>query len=198
MKLGGFLKMASVAISDLAKTVMWSDQLQKPLHPSPSYFYLNSPHPHFASLMPQFKGPISSLPTVFVLFSLLLLHAHAALPLPSSPVTHIAFGSCNAHNRDQSIWKSIVDAKPDIFVWLGDVVYADTSIFPLIWTATPIEKMQGKLEAQKNSALYSQLRESTPIVGVWVRGKFLFFRVTFTFHNSNSDSFSILIFLHKG
>jgi len=91
------------------------------------------------------------------------------VPLPTSPVRNLAFGSCNAHNRDQRIWRSIVDAKPDLFVWLGDVVYADTPSFPLVWTATPLDKMRAKFDAQKASPLYSELRNQTPIVGVWVR-----------------------------
>lgn len=94
-----------------------------------------------------------------------------AVPLPTSPVTNLVFGSCNAHNRDQSIWKSIINANPDIFVWLGDVVYADTMKIPLIGQATPIPEMRAKFDAQKNSPLYSQLRSKTPIVGVWVRSR---------------------------
>jgi len=62
-----------------------------------------------------------------------------------------------------------VDAKPDLFVWLGDVVYADTMSFPLMWTSTPLDKMRAKFDAQKTSALYSELRKNSPIVGVWVR-----------------------------
>lgn len=92
-----------------------------------------------------------------------------ALPLPSSAVTNLAFGSCNAHNRDQKIWQGISDSNPDIFVWLGDVVYADTPLFPMIAKSTPIPQMRAKFDAQKNSPLYSQLRQKTPIVGVWVR-----------------------------
>lgn len=95
--------------------------------------------------------------------------SESPLPLPSTPIQKLAFGSCNAHNRDQSIWQSIIDYKPELFVWLGDVVYADTPIFPLIWTSTPPELMKAKFEHQKQSPLYSTLRKQTPIVGVWVR-----------------------------
>ena len=97
-----------------------------------------------------------------------ILAVNFAVPLPVEPVTHIAFGSCNAHNRDQKIWKSIIDASPDLFVWLGDVVYADSPILPLISTSSPLDVMASKFEAQKTSPLYSQLRSTTPIVGVWV------------------------------
>jgi hypothetical protein len=49
------------------------------------------------------------------------------------------------------------------------VVYADTPIFPLIWTDTPLDKMRAKFDAQKHSPLYSDLVKTAPIVGVWVR-----------------------------
>lgn len=94
--------------------------------------------------------------------------SNIAVPLPTSPVTDLAFGSCNAHNRDQTIWKGIVDSNPDLFVWLGDVVYADTPLFPMIAKSTPIPQMRAKFDAQKSSPLYSELRQKTPIVGVWV------------------------------
>lgn len=100
---------------------------------------------------------------------LVLIVPNFAVPLPTKAVTQIAFGSCNAHNRDQSIWKSIVNAKPDLFVWLGDVVYADSPSLPLLWKSTPLNEMAAKFNAQKTSPLYSQLRSTTPIVGVWVR-----------------------------
>lgn len=99
---------------------------------------------------------------------LALLVPNLAVPLPTKAVTQIAFGSCNAHNRDQSIWKSIVNAKPDLFVWLGDVVYADSPQLPLMWSPTPLNEMSAKFNAQKTSPLYSQLRSISPIVGVWV------------------------------
>lgn len=102
-----------------------------------------------------------------------LLVSCYAVPLPSKPVTNLAFGSCNAHNRDQQIWKGIADSNPDIFVWLGDVVYADTPLFPMIAKSTPIPQMRAKFDAQKSSPLYSKLREKTPIVGVWVRKRVL-------------------------
>lgn len=54
--------------------------------------------------------------------------AEAALD-SSRVVTRIAFGSCNKHDRDQSYWRRIRDRKPDLWVWLGDIVYADTPVF---------------------------------------------------------------------
>lgn len=40
----------------------------------------------------------------------------------------IAFASCHKQNKNSSqIWNSIANEKPDLFLWLGDVIYADTA-----------------------------------------------------------------------
>lgn len=49
------------------------------------------------------------------------------LPLPSTeaPLTRIAFGSCLHQSRPQPIWRSVIAAKPQLFLMLGDNVYGD-------------------------------------------------------------------------
>jgi alkaline phosphatase D len=42
------------------------------------------------------------------------------------PVNIVAFGSCANQNKPQAIWSSIQAAKPDLFLWLGDNIYANT------------------------------------------------------------------------
>lgn len=41
-------------------------------------------------------------------------------------VSRIAFGSCCHQNRPQPIWHTIADAKPDLFIFLGDNIYGDS------------------------------------------------------------------------
>ena len=38
----------------------------------------------------------------------------------------IAFGSCNKQDRKQVLWSSVIKEKPDVWVWLGDNIYADS------------------------------------------------------------------------
>ena len=38
----------------------------------------------------------------------------------------IAFGSCNKHNVNNVLWDDILAARPQIWIWGGDNVYADT------------------------------------------------------------------------
>jgi alkaline phosphatase D len=41
-------------------------------------------------------------------------------------LTRVAFGSCLHQDRPQPVWRAIADAEPDLFVFLGDNIYADT------------------------------------------------------------------------
>ena len=38
----------------------------------------------------------------------------------------MVFASCNDQNMEQPLWKSIIETKPDVFIWGGDNIYADT------------------------------------------------------------------------
>lgn len=49
----------------------------------------------------------------------------AGLPADQQ-LSRIAFGSCAQQTRPQPIWHAIADLKPDIFIFTGDNVYADT------------------------------------------------------------------------
>jgi alkaline phosphatase D len=43
----------------------------------------------------------------------------------SKDLTTISFGSCNKQWLPQTHWKKISDLNPDIWLWMGDVVYTD-------------------------------------------------------------------------
>lgn len=45
--------------------------------------------------------------------------------LPSGEVTRIAFGSCAKQWEAQPIWRAVVGAKPDLFLFIGDAIYGD-------------------------------------------------------------------------
>jgi alkaline phosphatase D len=42
------------------------------------------------------------------------------------PIQRIAFGSCADQNEPQPIWDTVLAAEPEVFVLLGDNIYADT------------------------------------------------------------------------
>ena len=49
----------------------------------------------------------------------------APLPANSKVLNRIAFGSCAKHWQHQPIWEKVIAAKPDLFLFLGDAIYAD-------------------------------------------------------------------------
>ena len=47
--------------------------------------------------------------------------------LPQGVITKIAFGSCNLQWSRQRMWNYVIQNKPQLWIWLGDIVYADKS-----------------------------------------------------------------------
>lgn len=70
----------------------------------------------------------------------------------------LAFGSCNHGHLPQPMWSVIESHEPDLFLWTGDVVYADTT--------DPV-KMKRKYSQQLNRPEYRQFTSKIPVIGVW-------------------------------
>uniref|UniRef100_A0A6B2L735 PhoD-like phosphatase metallophosphatase domain-containing protein n=1 Tax=Arcella intermedia TaxID=1963864 RepID=A0A6B2L735_9EUKA len=80
----------------------------------------------------------------------------------------LGFGSCNNQHKAQDVWKAIRKEKLDLWVWLGDVVYADRqSIIPFIWRSPQMDEMRETYHYQKNSKFYQAFQKICPIIGVW-------------------------------
>ena len=45
---------------------------------------------------------------------------------PARPLRRIAFGSCASQDRPQPIWDAVAATRPELFLMLGDNIYADT------------------------------------------------------------------------
>jgi len=74
-------------------------------------------------------------------------------------LTKITFGSCNRHDDPQPLWKDIINNQPDVWVWLGDIVYGDTKDMSIL---------KQKYDAQKTNKAYQTLLNSkTKIMGIW-------------------------------
>ena len=74
-------------------------------------------------------------------------------PLPKSPL-----GRAVTRNDHSHLWDDIVAQKPDVWVWLGDNIYGDSE---------SMDTLSAKYAQQKSNPVYQQLRQSTPIIGVW-------------------------------
>src|SRR6266851_3009956 len=70
----------------------------------------------------------------------------------------IAFGSCNRESLPQPLWSPILETRPDLWIWLGDNIYADTE---------DMEVMRQKYARQLANEGYRQLRASVPVIGIW-------------------------------
>lgn len=98
------------------------------------------------------------------------------------PLTRIAFGSCANQSEPQPIWKAVLDFDPQLFIWLGDNIYADKKRparvigkdrtygpwknAPRFWPAS-VQDMEQKYAEAKNKPGYVELRRKAQIIGTW-------------------------------
>ena len=87
-----------------------------------------------------------------------LLTSTSANLEPTKTLETIAFGSCNRTDLEQNIWQSIQQTNPDLWVWLGDAIYADTD---------NMNKMKRMYDEQKAVTAYANFVHTTPIIGTW-------------------------------
>ncbi len=76
----------------------------------------------------------------------------------SQKETIIAFGSCNRPELDQLIWQPIIDHDPEVFIWLGDIIYGDSH---------DTNVLRDMYNHQKSNPEYKELLQSTPVIGIW-------------------------------
>ena len=70
----------------------------------------------------------------------------------------IAFGSCNKIDKPQDLWKPILSNNPDLWIWLGDIVYADTY---------DAAELAGELKKLKTQPDYAALDKKANIIGIY-------------------------------
>jgi alkaline phosphatase D len=97
---------------------------------------------------------------VQLILKLLCLLAVLTAPVicQEETLTRIGFGSCVNQRIPQPIWSSVYAQRPQLFLMLGDNVYADTY---------DLEKLAEEYERQWNHPDFQLVRETCPIVGVW-------------------------------
>jgi len=70
----------------------------------------------------------------------------------------IAFGSCNRQWLDQGYWPVIFKEHPDLWIWAGDNIYADTE---------DMKRMAGMYQMQKSNRYYRHFIKHTSVIGIW-------------------------------
>lgn len=76
----------------------------------------------------------------------------------SAPVHSLAFGSCANQDMPEPLWKTIAQAGPDLFLFMGDNVYASSE------KQRPIAEQYRKLDLIPE---YRELREKIPFMATW-------------------------------
>ncbi|MFN0035146.1 MAG: alkaline phosphatase D family protein [Saprospiraceae bacterium] len=90
-----------------------------------------------------------------------LLDAEAFAPKPIDTTvapTIIAFGACNRATMPQTMWQHVAANNPQLWVWLGDIIYADTS---------DMRALAAHYKRLKTNADYKKLRAKAQIIGVY-------------------------------
>lgn len=70
----------------------------------------------------------------------------------------IAFGSCNKGDLANLLWDDIADVNPDLWIWGGDNVYADTD---------NMEELREEYNNQNEVREYKKLKKNVPMIGTW-------------------------------
>ena len=87
-----------------------------------------------------------------------LLAFSAGKPADSSVPSRIAFGSCIHQDREHPILDPVIQAEPELFVFLGDNIYGDTHDMQVL------KKKYGKLAA---SPQFKALKADVPLLAIW-------------------------------
>lgn len=78
--------------------------------------------------------------------------------------TKIAFGSCLKQWNPQPIWHSIVDSKPDAFIFAGDNVYTDAGLYLL---KSEPKRIGDAYQSLAEDEGFQKLRQQVPIFATW-------------------------------
>ncbi len=70
----------------------------------------------------------------------------------------IAFGSCNKLDKPQTMWQAVSANNPDLWIWLGDIIYADT---------TNMKALAAHYRRLKTSPDYKLVRSKAQVIGIY-------------------------------
>ena len=76
----------------------------------------------------------------------------------AEPITRIAFGSCNREYKAQPLWQPILACKPEVWIWLGDIIYG---------RADDLTDLARRYRSEKEQPEYTALRQQARVLGIW-------------------------------
>jgi alkaline phosphatase D len=89
----------------------------------------------------------------------------ATLPATFDIVQRIAFGSCAKHWQHQPIWETVIAKKPNVFLFLGDAIYADTD-GTTAWSVTE-KQLPGEWNRLADKREFQRFRSTIPMMATW-------------------------------
>jgi alkaline phosphatase D len=92
------------------------------------------------------------------LFLLSLLLLPGGSTGAQQPPFKIAFGSCSRQTSKDHLWREILQKNPNLWMWIGDNVYADTH---------NMDSLRRDYAVQKSHPDYQRLMKMTRIIGTW-------------------------------
>lgn len=96
--------------------------------------------------------------------------------LQAGDSTTIAFGSCNLVDADQRYWRTVAAAKPDLWIWLGDNIYADDGLSATLTEPERVKVMEERFRTggvaerwrrQYENPEYAVFRQEVTVTGIW-------------------------------
>lgn len=81
-------------------------------------------------------------------------------PRADQRLSRIAFGSCLDQRYAQPIWRQVVEAKPDLFLMLGDNVYGDAA-------GSELKELKEAYAMQAANPELAAARERMPFLATW-------------------------------
>jgi len=94
-----------------------------------------------------------------------LLICCMAVASAGQPLQRIAFGSCAMQTKAQPIWDVIAERQPDLFLFIGDAIYAD---YDGKKAYTPTEAtLERDWDMLANETHFKQFQRQVPIMATW-------------------------------
>ncbi len=85
-------------------------------------------------------------------------HSNSERLAQLTSLDRLAFGSCNKQFKEQRVWKDLISQAPDLFLWGGDNIYANTN---------RADEIQAAYQRQNAVEDYQFFKALTPIIGTW-------------------------------
>lgn len=80
------------------------------------------------------------------------------LQAEEKPLSRIAFGACAKQDKPQPIWDAVIEAQPELFLFLGDNIYGDS---------TDINVLKAKYQLLGEQPGYQKLKQTCSVLATW-------------------------------